>query len=898
MNTVLQLLDAVAGAGARTDGQLLDSFARRRDQGAFAELVHRHGAMVLGVCRRVLGNAADADDAFQAVFLVLARKAAAVRDRERLGPWLHGVAFNAARRLKRANLRRTARERGRAGQLEQTAAAADESAELHAVLDEELARLPDRYRSVLVLCDLEGRTRKEAAHALGCPEGTVGGRLARARELLAARLGARGVCPALGALAGALVPVGAGAVAPALVAALVRAVGVDELARDAARGPISSHVSELAEGVVSSMFAIKLQKVTAVVLCCGLALACAAGGVRLANAQPEPEFTPVPLLTEDPALQRLREEEARRQAELEERARGQALEEAVPRRAAIVPLRKLDSGEVAPVLAKFFDPGRVTIAALPGDKSLLVYADEKTHAKIRELLLQMGEPAPRNVTALRLNKTADLADTVKTLTAAFGAERAVFVPVPVGQVLLVYASESDTQTVKKLLAKVLLPEPAWAEPAWAAQVVFKTVTLKNLLPEDAGAVVRAQFGGVSMFALPPNPQLILYGPADVVEAALKVVTALDEGGTAKTFEMQFQKAAWSDVLDWYAKVSGLVMITTAKPTGTFTFAAPKPGQRYTLADVTDIINETLMQQKLLLVPRHMTFFIQPSGEKIDPTLLPRITLDELPKRGRTEIVEVLIPLRTGEAAEIKEELTKLLTPFGTIRYAKDRSLIVADTAGNVARIVSTLGDIERERAKRERERSEAPASGETAGTPRWLIPPASGAPVWVEKVYRFNFKPGSSWTEVFEAYEKATGLKGTYKAKPTGTFTRLTPAVSHTLAEFTDIINDALLADRWLLIRREGTFVVVPADEKIDSSLVPRVAPEGLSRLGRTELVQVIVPVPTGAAEELVPAVKKRLGPFGSVTPLHRVDALLVQDVAENALEVCKIFGVPTDPKR
>ncbi|MDY3563412.1 sigma-70 family RNA polymerase sigma factor [Gemmata sp. JC673] len=891
MNTVLQLLDAVAGAGARTDGQLLDSFARRRDQGAFAELVHRHGAMVLGVCRRVLGNAADADDAFQAVFLVLARKAAAVRDRERLGPWLHGVAFNAARRLKRANLRRTARERGRAGQLEQTAGAADERAELHAALDEELARLPDRYRSVLVLCDLEGRTRKEAAHALGCPEGTVGGRLARARELLAARLGARGVCPALGALAGALVPVGAGAVAPALVAALVRAVGVDELARDAARGPISSHVSELAEGVVSSMFAIKLQKVTAAVLCCGLALVCAAGGVRLANAQPEPEFKPVPLLMDEPRPQQkpdpltllgLQKAEATGATESQKRA-------------AIIPLRKRDPAEAAETLNKFFDPRRVTIVALPADKSLLVYADEKAHATIQELLQRVvREPALRKVTALRLNKTADLADTVKTLTAAFGAERAVFVPVPVGQVLLVYASESDTQTVQKLLARVLLSAPAAsADPVW------KTVTLKNLLAEDAGAVVRAQFGGrVSIFALPPNRQLMLYGPADVVEAALKVVTALDEGGTAKTFEMQFQKAAWSDVLDWYAKVSGLVMITTAKPTGTFTFAAPKPGQRYTLADVTDIINETLMQQKLLLVPRHMTFFIQPSGEKIDPTLLPRIALDELSKRGRTEIVEVLIPLRTGEAAEIKEELTKLLTPLGTIRYAKDRSLIVADTAGNVARIVSTLGDIERERAKRERERSEAPASGETGGTPRWLIPPASGAPVWVEKVYRFNFKPGSSWTEVFEAYEKATGLKGTYKAKPTGTFTRSTPAVSHTLAEFTDIINDALLADRWLLIRREGTFVVVPADEKIDSSLVPRVAPEGLSRLGRTELVQVIVPVPAGAAEELVPAVKKRLGPFGSVTPLHRVDALLVQDVAEKALEVCKIFGVPTDPKR
>src|SRR5947209_6211982 len=177
--------------GGATDGQLLEWFLATRQEAAFRAIVDRHGPVVMGVCRRVLGDAHDAEDAFQATFLVLVRKAAAVVPREFVANWLYGVACRTARKARVARARADAVKRRVYDRV--TAMAGSPRTEdevwhdLQPVLDEELRRLPDKYRAAVVLCDLEGKPRKDAAQQLGWPEGTLSGRLARARKLLADR---------------------------------------------------------------------------------------------------------------------------------------------------------------------------------------------------------------------------------------------------------------------------------------------------------------------------------------------------------------------------------------------------------------------------------------------------------------------------------------------------------------------------------------------------------------------------------------------------------------------------------------------------------------------------------------------------------------------------------------
>jgi RNA polymerase sigma factor (sigma-70 family) len=179
-----------------TDGQLLARFVATRDESAFAALVRRHGPMVLGVCRRVLRHQQDAEDAFQATFLVLARRAGAVLKQDSVGSFLHGVAHRTALQAAAVNARRRQRER----QVEDMPHPAVEPAEVAdwlPLLDRELGRLPAKYRSAVVLCYLEGRSRREAARQLGVPEGTLSSRLATARAMLARRLASVGVLAAL-----------------------------------------------------------------------------------------------------------------------------------------------------------------------------------------------------------------------------------------------------------------------------------------------------------------------------------------------------------------------------------------------------------------------------------------------------------------------------------------------------------------------------------------------------------------------------------------------------------------------------------------------------------------------------------------------------------------------------
>jgi RNA polymerase sigma factor (sigma-70 family) len=285
MSEVIQHLRraVLVGDGAgMTDGELLECFVGRRDEAAFAALVRRHGPMVWGVCRRVLSNHQDAEDAFQATFLVLVRRAASVVPREMVANWLYGVAHQTAIKARALVAKRKGRERqvtqmpepissprGSARAASPRGAEHDVWRDLQPLLDGELSRLPDRYRAVIVLCELEGRTRREAAQHLGVPEGTVGGWLARARALLARRLARRGLAVSGASLAAALSQQAASASVPAAVVSnTIQAAG--PLVAGQAACAISPQVATLTEGVLKAMFLTRLKRLAALLVVAGV----------------------------------------------------------------------------------------------------------------------------------------------------------------------------------------------------------------------------------------------------------------------------------------------------------------------------------------------------------------------------------------------------------------------------------------------------------------------------------------------------------------------------------------------------------------------------------------------------------------------------------------------------
>jgi RNA polymerase sigma factor (sigma-70 family) len=269
LSEVLQHLRRTAllrdGAGL-TDGQLLEDYLSRHDEAALAALVGRHGPMVWGVCRRILRGYHDAEDAFQATFLVLVRKAASIVPREMVANWLYGVARHTALKARTTAARRKERERQLPEMPEPAVAEQDRWRDLEPLLDEALSCLPDKYRAVIVLCDLEGKTRKEAARQLRVPEGTVAGRLARARTMLAKRLARHGLAVTSGALAVVLAQDLASAAVPTPVLLTTIKAATLLAAQQSRSGIISAKVALLTERVLRTMFLARLKVVTVVLL--------------------------------------------------------------------------------------------------------------------------------------------------------------------------------------------------------------------------------------------------------------------------------------------------------------------------------------------------------------------------------------------------------------------------------------------------------------------------------------------------------------------------------------------------------------------------------------------------------------------------------------------------------
>ena len=290
MNAVVQRLRTVAALDETrtTDGELLTHFLNRHNTAALEALVARHAPMVWGVCCRLLRNPLDAEDAFQATFLVLVQKAATVNPRELVANWLYGVAQQTAVRLRATTAKRGVREVSMSNMPEPARTEARDDT-LLALLDQELSRLPERYRALIVLCDLEGRTRKQVAQQLGCPEGTVASGLARARQLLAKRLGRHGLAVSCGVLSAALSHSAASAGVPARVVTATTHVAT-QLAAGDATGLLSDSVAALAQGVIKAMYLNKIITRTMVALVLGIAVVT---GASLALGQAEKPNGPV-----------------------------------------------------------------------------------------------------------------------------------------------------------------------------------------------------------------------------------------------------------------------------------------------------------------------------------------------------------------------------------------------------------------------------------------------------------------------------------------------------------------------------------------------------------------------------------------------------------------------------
>ena len=265
---VLRRLRKWVGSGTgvdASDGQLLERFATLQDEAAFEILLQRHGPLVLSVCRRLLADDNDIDDAFQATFAVLVRRAAGLRREGSLGSWLYGVAYRIALKARSSAGRRRARE-GQAMTNEPLAAVAEHDPprqatrrELAAVLDEEMNRLPEKYRAPLILCYLEGKTSEQAARELGCPVGSMSWRLEKGRELLRGRLGQRGLALSAAGLLAALGDNAACAAVPPGLAHATAASAVQLALGQASTAVLSAHAASFVDEVLRGFVVARLR---------------------------------------------------------------------------------------------------------------------------------------------------------------------------------------------------------------------------------------------------------------------------------------------------------------------------------------------------------------------------------------------------------------------------------------------------------------------------------------------------------------------------------------------------------------------------------------------------------------------------------------------------------------
>lgn len=361
----LRLRVAPALGEETSDGQMLHRFLTQGDETAFAVLMQRHGPMVLGICGRLLVESADVEDAFQATFLVLVRRAASVRKRESVGSFLHGVALRIAHRIRSQAQQRRLHER-QVPPLPSTSLDPVLWCDLRSVLDEELDRLPEKYRAPLVLCYLEGKTHEEAARQLGWTNGTVCGRLARARNLLRGRLVRRGLTLSTTALPAILTESALSAPVPAILAGETLGAVLFHTGQ-ANAGILPARVMGLTEETVQALVRDKVNSALIVTLSVAL-LAGAAVVIQHPFASRIASRPPVQTLSEQAANQP---------------PRADALDSPLPA-GAIARLGQTRFRHGAPIAALVFAPDGKTLAAVSKDSAVILW-DALTGEAIRSI---------------------------------------------------------------------------------------------------------------------------------------------------------------------------------------------------------------------------------------------------------------------------------------------------------------------------------------------------------------------------------------------------------------------------------------------------------------------------------------------------------------------------------
>ncbi len=439
LTTVLQYLHRLPGASPGeepADAELLRRFHVSRDQVAFSALVMRHGPMVWGVCKRLLRRQQDAEDAFQATFLILVRKSYSLLRPDLLGPWLHAVAVRTASRLRAQVSRRHDHEQAIVEEPVMEPSTDLVWRDLRPLLDEEVGRLPAKYRNAFVLCHLEGLSNEAAARRLGCPKGTVLSRLSRGRELLRSRLARRGVGLSAVALAGALATGECAGAVPAALSQSTIQLGL-EFAVGAATGAMPVHAVALAEGVLKSMFHTQMKFTVAVALALGVAaagmgvLAFGPGLGQSAVAAQDGATKPASAPANKPeAEQNKKPAEEKRDSVIDAHARRQKLDHRFERYAS----------DVGPTLADHLD-------YIEGDKF-----GEGLNFEINEQAF--AEAGLANIRQTEVNKTPWSLRQVTLATAL----RRLLGHIPVPTVLLIRKDTVEITTVAAARAELGIPE--------------------------------------------------------------------------------------------------------------------------------------------------------------------------------------------------------------------------------------------------------------------------------------------------------------------------------------------------------------------------------------------------------------------------------------------------------